>query len=81
MTNNILKIALALLVGTFIFLQADTKYEKNYNNNTINVPSSKNDKTFIGEDKYNVSDSDSKISSRKKAIAQLKSISDEKIYF
>jgi hypothetical protein len=79
MTNKILKIALALSIGTFTFLQADTKYEKNYNNNTINVPSSKNDKIFIREYKYNASDTDSKVSSRKKAIAQLKSILSEEV--
>ena len=53
--------------------------KKNYNNSTINVPSSKNDKIFIREYKYNASDTDSKVSSRKKAIAQLKSILSEEV--
>lgn len=79
MTNKILKIALALSIGTFTFLQADTKYEKNYTNSTINIPSSKNNKIFIREYKYNASDTDSKVSSRKKAIAQLKSILSEEV--
>ncbi len=79
MSNKILKIALALSIGTFTLLQANNHYEKNYNNNTINVPSSKDDKIFIREYKYNASDTDSKVSSRKKAIAQLKSILSEEV--
>jgi hypothetical protein len=79
MTNKILKIALALSIGTFTLLQAKSEYERNYNNSTINVPSSKKDKIFIREYKYNASDTDSKVSSRKKAIAQLKSILSEEV--
>jgi len=79
MANKILKIALALSLGTFTLLQAKSEYERNYNNSTINVPSSKNDKIFIREYKYNASDTDSKVSSRKKAIAQLKSILSEEV--
>jgi chromosome segregation ATPase len=79
MANKILKIALALSIGTFTLLQAKSEYERNYNNSTINVPSSKNDKIFIREYKYNASDTDSKVSSRKKAIAQLKSILSEEV--
>ena len=79
MSNKILKIALAISIGTFTLLQAKNEYERNYNNSTINVPSSKNDKIFIREYKYNASDTDSKVSSRKKAIAQLKSILSEEV--
>ena len=37
MVNKILKIALALSIGTFTLLQAKSEYERNYNNSTINV--------------------------------------------
>jgi len=47
MISKILKIALALSIGTFTFLQAKSEYERNYNNSTINAPSSKNDKIFV----------------------------------
>ena len=79
MINKFLNIALLLSIGTFTLVQAKSEYEDNYNNNTINVPSSKNDKIFIREYKYNASDTDSKVSSRKKAIAQLKSILSEEV--
>jgi len=79
MINKILNIALLLVIGTFTLLQAKGEYEDNYNNSTIDVPSSKNDKIFIREYKYNASDTDSKVSSRKKAIVQLKSILSEEV--
>lgn len=78
MINKILSIAL-LLISTFTLLQAKSEYDNNYNNSTINVPSSKNDKIFIREYTYNASDTDSKVSSRRKAIIQLKSILSEEV--
>jgi len=80
MTNKILKIALTLSIVTLTFLQAENKNENIFHNSTINIPSSSSkDKVFIREYKYNASDTDSKVSSRKKAIAQLKSILSEEV--
>ncbi|RLA81797.1 MAG: hypothetical protein DRG78_08645 [Epsilonproteobacteria bacterium] len=79
MVNKELKIIFVLLLGIFTLLQAENKYTKNYSNDTIKVPSSNNSKIFIKEYTYNASDDDSKNSSRKIAIAELKSLLSEEI--
>jgi hypothetical protein len=78
MANKIL-IIFTLLLGTFTNLQAENKYEKNYHNDTFNISSSSDTKIFIKEYTYNASDDDSKNSSRKIAIAELKSLLSEEI--
>ncbi len=79
MSNQFIKMVLVISLSAFTILQAKSEYKDSYNNSTIDIPSSKNDKIFIREYKYNASDTDSKVSSRKKAIAQLKSILSEEV--
>ena len=79
MINQCIKMVLILSLGTFTILHAKSEYKDSYNNSTISIPSSRNDKIFIREYRYNASDTDSKVSSRKKAIAQLKSILSEEV--
>jgi hypothetical protein len=62
-------------VGFYSIINADTQ---TYSNKMITA-SSKGDKIFIREYTYNASDTDSKVSSRKKAITQLKSILSEEV--
>ena len=79
MANKILSIILTLTIGTSSLLNAKNEYKKEYNNSTIKMSLSKNGKIFIREYIYNASDTDSKVSSRKKAITQLKSILSEEV--
>jgi len=78
MSNKII-LAILILSGMLLSLQAVSEYEKEYTMNTINIQSSTKYKTFIKEYRYNASDNDSKNSSRKIAIAELKSLISEEI--
>jgi len=68
MINNIRNIIMVLAISISSSLQAKTTYTES----NINVPSSKEDKIFTREYTYNSSEDDSKNSSRKKAIQQIK---------
>jgi chromosome segregation ATPase len=75
MKNTLLKIMIILSLGLFTISFAGTKY----NNGSVSTSPSKNDKIFIREYTYSASEDDSKNSSRKKAISQLKSILSEEV--
>lgn len=74
-----MKSLILLFTAGLFLLHANSTYSRTYNNNIINIPSSENDKIFIKEYTYNASDNDSKNSSRKIAIAELKSLLSEEI--
>lgn len=58
---------------------SNDSYQQNYNNDTVKTSSLNKSKVFVREYIYNASEDDSKNSSRKKSIKQLKSILSEEV--
>ena len=78
MKKLFLKVVLIILTTNSILL-ANSQYEQNDSENVIKSNLSNKSKVFIREYTYNASEDDSKNSSRKKAIKQLKSILSEEV--
>jgi len=78
MKKLFLKVVLIMLTTNSILL-ANSQYEQNDSENVIKSNLSNKSKVFIREYTYNASEDDSKNSSRKKAIKQLKSILSEEV--
>jgi chromosome segregation ATPase len=78
MFKKLISISLLLSFSVPLLYSKSTAVET-YNNNIVKSASSKNEKIFLREYTYNASEDDSKNSSRKKAISQLKSILSEEV--